>query len=118
MAQTTEHSSVPFDRTIETDIGELTDGHEITLTVGRETFSGPVTRIDPYSDAVDVERVVQFNPSFKHRISGPDWVPWKAYLIEEPTGFYRANLVLFNGDKSRTRNLDAPDEIVVDFKDE
>ncbi len=112
----TDHNGVcpvPFDRTIETDIPVLTDDHEITLTVGDETFNGPVVRIDTYSDAVDVERVVQFNVSYKHRIGGPDWEPWKVYLIEEPRGFYRATLVLFNGDKSLTRNLDPPDEIAV-----
>lgn len=116
MAPTTEHSSVPFARTIERDIGELTEDYKITVTVGDETFAGPVTRIDTYSDAVDVERVVQFNMSYKHRINGPDWEPWKAYLVEEPAGIYRANLILYNGEesKSRSRNLDAPDEIVVD----
>lgn len=114
MAQTTKHSSVPFDRTIETDIGELTDDHEITVRVGEETFTGPVTRIDTYGDSTDVERVVQFNISYKHRING-GWEPWKVYLVEEPAGVYRANLVLYNGEESnsRTRNLDAPDEIEI-----
>ena len=113
MAQTTETSSVPFDRTIKRDIPELTDNHELTLTVGEETFSGPVTRIDTYGDSTAVERVVQFNTSFKHQLDGPEWEPWKVYLVEEPAGYYRANLVLFNGEKSRSRNLDAPEEIDV-----
>lgn len=112
MSETTEHDSVPFDRTIQKDIAGL-DDHEITITVGDETFSGPVTRIDTYGDSTDVERVVQFNMSFKHQIDGSDWTPWKVYLVEEPAGYYRANFVLYNGDKSRSRNLDAPDEIDV-----
>lgn len=115
MAQTTDHSSVPFDRTIEMDIGELTDDHEITVRVGDETFTGPVTRIDTYGESTDVERVVQYNISYKHKINGPGWEPWKAYLTEEPAGYYRVNLVLYNGaeSKSRSRTLDQPDEIEI-----
>lgn len=110
MAQATQ---VNDDRSVRLDLPELTDNHEIMLRVGDETWSGPVTRIDTYGDTTDVERVVQFNPSFKHQIPGPDWEPWKVYLVEEPAGVYRANLVLFNGEISRSRNLDQPDEIDV-----
>lgn len=113
MAQATEHSSVPFDRTIETDIEELTESHEITVQTEGETFSGPVTRIDTYGDTTDVERVVQFNMNYKHKINGPDWEEWKAYLVEEPAGVYRANLMYYNGTASRSRNLDAPDDISI-----
>lgn len=113
MAQTTEHSSVPFDRTVETDIDELTDDYEITVWAEGEAFSGSVARIDTYSDSTDVERVIQFNMNYKHYIDGPDWEPWKAYLVEEPAGVYRVNLVLYNGDASTSRNLDAPDEISI-----
>lgn len=110
MAQATD-SRVPFNRVVQRDIPELTEEHELAVTVGNETFSGPVVRIDIYGDSTDVERVVQFNMSYKHYIDGPGWEPWKAYLVEEPAGSYRVNVVLFNGDKSRTRNLDAPDKI-------
>lgn len=117
MVQTTEHSSVPFDRTVQRDNPELTDDHEITVRAEGETFSGPVSRVDTYSDSVDVERVVRFNMSFKHHIDGPDWEPWKGYLIEEPADTYRVNVVLFNSDKSRTRNLDQPDEIEITHRE-
>lgn len=110
MAQTTNRK-VNDDRIIRQDIPNLTDNHEITVRVGEETYTGSVTRIDTYSDSADVERAVQFNMSFKHRIDGPDWELWKAYLIEEPAGCYRVNVVLYDGGKSRTRNLAQPDEI-------
>jgi hypothetical protein len=58
-------------------------------------------------------RVVQFNPTVKQQIDGPDWTPWKVYLVEEPAGVYRTNLVLSDGSKSRSRTLDQPDEIDV-----
>lgn len=93
------------------DLPELIEDHQLIATVDGETFSGPVVRIDTYGDTVDVERVVQFNMNYKHRIDGPDWEPWKAYLIEEPVGIYRLNMVYYNGDASRTRNCTAPSEI-------
>lgn len=111
MAQATDSSLVPFDRTVQRDIPELTDDHEITVAVDGETFQGPVVRVDTYGDTTDVERVVQFNMTYKHHIDGPDWEPWKAYLVEEQAGYYRVNVVLFDGDKSRTRNLDTPVKI-------
>lgn len=97
------------DRLVALNIPELTEDHEITATVDGEMFNGPVIRIDTYSSAVDVERVVQFNISYKHYIDGPEWEPWKAYLVEEPAGIYRLNIVYFNGDASRTRNCTAPE---------
>jgi hypothetical protein len=112
MAQATTQR-VNDDRIIRQDIPELSDNYEITARAEGETFAGSVTRIDTYGDTTDVERVVQFNMSFKHHIDGPDWVPWKAYLVEEPTGCYRINVILYNGSRSRTRNLDAPDDIDV-----
>lgn len=102
------------DRRIRLDLGPIAKDDGITATMADETFSGPVTRIDTYGDTVDVERVVQFNMSYKHKIDGPDWEPWRAYLVEEPAGIYRLNILLHNGDVSRSRNLDAPDEIVVE----
>lgn len=101
------------DRLVEYDIGEITKDHTITTGVDGETFSGPVTRIDSYGDTTDVERVVQFNMSYKHYIDGPDWEPWKAYLVEEPAGIYRLNVVFYNGEASRTRNCTGPSEITV-----
>ncbi|WP_248910053.1 hypothetical protein [Halocatena marina] len=111
MTQGTDTSRIPSDRTVYQDIPTLTDGHEITIVVSDETFTGPVGRVDTYGDSVAVERVVQFNMNYKHRIDGPSWTPWKAYLIEEPAECYRINVVLYNGQASRTRTLDAPDEI-------
>lgn len=102
------------DRLVNRDIGTLdADAHEITATVDGETFDGPVTRIDTYGDTTDVERVIQFNISYKHYIDGPDWKPWKAYLIEEPAGIYRLNVVYYNEDASRTRNCTGPSEIEI-----
>lgn len=105
--------AVNTDRTIQRDLPEMTDDDEITLSVGDETFIGRVRRIETYGKTTDVERVVQFNMNFKHQIDGPDWAPWKAYLVEEPAGVYRANLVLSDGSTSRSRNLAQPDEIDV-----
>lgn len=107
-------SQVNPDRAVSVDLGDINKDNAITVSVSDETFSGPVTRIDSYSDGVDVERVIQFNISFKQYLDGPEWEPWKVYLVKEPAGVYRANLMLYDGEKSRTRNLDAPDEIVVD----
>lgn len=107
-------SQVNQDRAVSVDLGAINEDNEITVSVGDETFSGRVTRIDTYSDAVDVERVIQFNISFKQYLDEPEWEPWKAYLVEEPAEIYRVNVVLSDGSKSRTRNLDAPNEIVVD----
>lgn len=106
------------DRTIRHDMPEIADDDRISITVKGETFTGPITRIDTYGETTDVERVVQFNTSFKYRIDGPDWEPWKVYLIEEPAGVYRVNLVLYNGEISRSRTLDQPDEINVARRDE
>lgn len=106
------------DRLVTLDIGTLdTDAHEITATVDGETFSGPVVRIDTYGDTTDVERVVQFNISYKHYIDGPDWELWKAYLVEEPVEIYRLNIVYYNGDASRTRNCTGPSEIEISFNE-
>lgn len=101
------------DRLVEYDIGEITPDHTIAATVDDETFTGPVARIDTYGGTTDVERVIQFNISYKHYIDGPDWEPWKAYLVEEPAGIYRLNVVLYNGEASRTRNCTAPSDITI-----
>lgn len=113
MTHTTDGNRIPIDRTVQRAIPKLTEEHEITVRAEGETFSGPVVRIDAYSDSVDVNRVVQFNITYKHHIDGTDWEPWKVYLIEEPADCYRVNVVLYNGDKSRTHNLDQPDEIEI-----
>lgn len=111
MTQGTDTSRIPYDRTVNRDISMLTDNHEIEIVVSDETFTGLVTRVDTYGNSVAVERVVQFNMNYKHHIDGPGWTPWKAYLIEEPAERYRINVILYNGQASRTRTLDAPDEI-------
>ncbi|RRJ28970.1 hypothetical protein [Halocatena pleomorpha] len=77
-------------------------------------LKGGILSLVQDSDTVAVERVVQFNMTFKHRIDGPEWEPWKAYLIEEPEGRYRLNVVESEGDVSRTINHPAPSEIVVE----
>lgn len=107
-------SQTNTDRLVAIDVGTVDKDDTITVTVDGETFTGPVTRIDTYGPTTDVERVVQFNMNFKHHIDGPEWVPWKAYLIEEPAGRYRLNVVESEGNVSRTINQPAFDEIVVE----
>jgi hypothetical protein len=105
-------------RTALFDVPTVSDGQTITVAAGGNTFSGEITRVDEYGDTTDVERVVQFNMNFKHQIGGPDWEPWKAYLIEEPADEYRLNVVESDGNVSRTDNMDAPTDISVESEKE
>lgn len=84
----------------------LEPGDELRVTAGGDTFGGQVARVDTY-DSSDVERVVEFIMRSKPQINGPDWVPWKGYLVEEPAGEYRANIVLSDGERSTSRTLPA-----------
>ncbi len=101
------------DRLVSLDLGVIDKDDTITAAVEDEIFTGPVAGIDTYGETVDVECVIQFNMNYKHRIDGPDWEPWKGFLIEEPAGIYRLNVVLYNGEASRTRNCTGPSDITI-----
>jgi hypothetical protein len=90
------------------------DSHEIAVSANRETFTGTVTRVDMYGETTDVERVINYTITFKHQIDGDAWVPWKAYLVEEPAGAYRLNVVESDGHRSRTINHGRPTAVSVE----
>ena len=98
----------------ESEVPSVADRDEITVTVDEESFEGVVTRIDTYGETTDVERVINYTIRFKHRIAGDSYVPWKAYLIEEPTDEYRLNVVESDGSRSRTISHSTPTEVSVE----
>ena len=87
-------------------IQELDVGDVITLTIGSDSgetsISGSVKAIDTYTDKVEPERVVHISIRLKLDIDGGEWEAWKAYLIEEPAGEYRVNVMQSDGSGSRT----------------
>lgn len=78
----------------------------VTVLVNDETHTGWVTNVDKYGETTAVERVVSIRYTFKHEVEGEEgWVPWKGYLIEEPAGEFRFNLLKTDGQGIRTKNL-------------
>lgn len=106
------------DRTATLTVPAMSDSHDISVSVGDDTFSGTVTRIDLYGESTDVERVINYTITFKHHIDGETFEPWKAYLIEEPAGQYRLNVLYSDGSRSQTRNMDIPTSVSVDSEKE
>jgi hypothetical protein len=104
-------------RTTSLDVTQIDDSHDISVSVDTDTYTGTVTRVDTYGETTDVERVINYTITFKHNIDGPDWEEWKAYLVEEPAGEYRLNVVYSEGNYSRTENKDAPTDVVVSRSD-
>lgn len=88
------------------------DTHEVTITAENETYAGPVTRVDTYSDSVDVERVVQFRLTEGHQPQD-GWELWRGYFVEEPEGIYRVTIQESQIDESgkRSMHLSGPDAI-------
>jgi hypothetical protein len=105
---TDESRTAPF------DVPSVSGDEAVTVTAGRQTFSGEITRVDEYGETTAVERVISYTITFKHQITGEQWEPWKAYLIEEPVGEYRLNVIESDGSVSRTDNMDAPTEVAVE----
>jgi archaellum component FlaF (FlaF/FlaG flagellin family) len=101
-------------RTVSFDVPAVSDTQTITVAANGDTFSGEVTRIDTYSETTTVERVINYTITFKHHMEGDEWVPWKAYLIEEPAGIYRLNVVESDGSRSRTHNFDTLTDVTVE----
>lgn len=96
-------------------VPSVNDRDEITVTVtANDTFGGTITRVDEYGETTDVERVINYTITFKHQIVGDEWVPWKAYLIEEPSDEYRLNVIESDGSVSRTKNYGRPATVSVE----
>lgn len=100
-------------RTAAFDIPSLSGGEMMSVSAGGEAFTGEITRVDTYGEKCEVERVISYTITFKHAIAGGEFEPWKAYLIEEPAGEYRLNVMESDGSVSRTENRDAPTSLEV-----